>query len=69
MDLYFWRDSTGTEIDVLIDQGNALHPLETKSGSTWASDWLDGVRKWQGHAKASGSELRMPQVIYGGETS
>ena len=69
LDLYFWRDSTGTEIDVLIDQASGLQPLEIKSGSTWASDWSDALRKWQGHAKASGSALRMPQVIYGGDAS
>jgi Holliday junction resolvase-like predicted endonuclease len=32
--IYFWRDNTGNEIDMLIDQGDALHAVEIKSGTT-----------------------------------
>ena len=30
--LYFWRDRSGLEIDVLIDQGEMLVPVEAESG-------------------------------------
>jgi hypothetical protein len=46
-DLYFWRDSSGHEIDVLIDQGRALVPVEIKSAETMASDFLKGIRFWR----------------------
>lgn len=69
LDLYFWRDSLGTEVDILIDQPKGLLPVEVKSGSTWASDWLDGLRKWQQYAQSSEVGGLTPQLIYGGNTS
>jgi len=30
--LYFWRDRSGHEVDLLIDHGTCLSPLEIKSG-------------------------------------
>lgn len=66
LDLFFWRDSTGTEVDIVIERANGLEPLEIKSGSTWASDWPDSLRKWQRYAQSDG----LPgQIIYGGDDS
>jgi uncharacterized protein len=42
-DLFFWRDSTGHEVDILIDQGATLIPLEVKSGETVTSDYFTGL--------------------------
>jgi len=36
--LYFWRDSSGHEVDIIIDLGKRLIPMETKSAQTIASD-------------------------------
>jgi hypothetical protein len=36
--LFFWRDTHGHEVDVLIDLGTRRIPLEIKSGETVASD-------------------------------
>ena len=38
--IYFWRDSTGNEIDILIDQGDELIPLEIKAGQTYQSGFF-----------------------------
>lgn len=46
--LYFWRDATGHEIDVLLDLGRALRPVEVKSGETVAADALRNLRWWTG---------------------
>jgi predicted AAA+ superfamily ATPase len=46
--LYHWRDTADHEIDVLIDLGNRLVPVEVKAGVTVASDALDGLRWWTG---------------------
>lgn len=62
-DLYFWRDSTGHEVDVLLDTPAGLQAIEIKSGSTFASDWIKGIRKWQ---TLAGSRL-VPQIVFGGE--
>jgi hypothetical protein len=37
-DLYFWRDSKGLEVDLLLDDGLNLTPVEIKSGQTIAAD-------------------------------
>jgi uncharacterized protein len=42
-DLYFWRDSAGHEVDVLIDQGATAVPLEIKSGETVTVDFFAGL--------------------------
>jgi uncharacterized protein len=41
-DLSFWRDSMGHEIDLLLDLGPSLTPIEIKSGMTVASDFFQG---------------------------
>jgi predicted AAA+ superfamily ATPase len=62
-DLYFWRDSTGHEVDVLVDTPAGLQAIEIKSGSTFAADWIKGLQKWR---SLSGSNGLQPQIIFGG---
>lgn len=66
IDLYFWRDSTGNEVDLIVDSAAGLQPIEIKSGSTYAADWAKGLQKWQ--QLAQGESLR-PLMIYGGTES
>jgi predicted AAA+ superfamily ATPase len=66
LNLYFWRDHVGHEVDVLIENTHGLQPLEIKSGSTFASDWTNGLKKWQ---KFAGDESIQPSLIYGGANS
>lgn len=63
LDLYFWRDHTGHEVDLLADTPTGLRALEIKSGSTFASDWADGLHRWQ---KVSGDQNSTPALVYGG---
>lgn len=42
--LYFWRDRTGHEADVVIDTGRKLIPIEIKSSETIDSSFFDGLR-------------------------
>lgn len=65
-DLYFWRDSTGHEVDVLIDTAQGLQAVEIKSGSTFASDWTNSLKKWKQFA---GDEAVQPSLVYGGTAS
>ncbi len=44
--LYHWRDATGHEIDLLLDFGDSLLPVEVKSGLTVRSDSLNNLRWW-----------------------
>lgn len=45
--LYFWRDSQGHEIDILIDEGDQQIPIEVKAGKTIAKDYFSGIDYWQ----------------------
>jgi predicted AAA+ superfamily ATPase len=60
--LYFWRDNTGNEIDVVIDNGVNLHGLEIKSGSTLSSSQFKNLRFWQKLSKEKDCTL-----VYGGD--
>jgi len=65
-DAYFWRDSGAHEIDLVIERGEGLLPVEAKSGETFASDFLDGIRYWRG---LSGKKDQPAALVYGGEAS
>lgn len=41
--LYFYRDSSGNEVDLIIDHGTKLTPIEIKASSTYTSDFLKGI--------------------------
>ncbi len=62
-DLYFWRDSTGNEVDFLIDKAGQLIPVKVKSGTTLASDFLKGLNRWK---TISGHQNQPSALIYGG---
>ncbi len=60
--IYFWRDSTGNEIDLLIDRTPELLPIEIKSGKTVTSDYFKGLNFWN---KLTGN--KGGTVVYGGD--
>ena len=61
--IYFWRDASGHEVDVLIDLGDKLIPIEVKSGQTVARDFFDNLNYWR---TISGNETGPAALIYGG---
>lgn len=65
-DLYFWRDSAGHEIDMLIERGQELTPVEIKSGQTVASDFFDGIRFWRKLVDDAGAPAAL---VYAGDRS
>ncbi len=64
--LYFWRDRSGNEIDLIIERGDKLQPVEIKSGQTITGDYFTGLEKWMALA---GSTAVDPLLIYGGKES
>ena len=44
--LHFWRDATGHEVDILIDAGGRLIPVEVKSGRTVPADAVSALKWW-----------------------
>ncbi len=63
--LYFWRDSSGTEVDLIIDHGMEIQGIELKSGQTVQEDFFRNLQLWQ---KYSQKDCPLA-VIYGGESS
>ncbi len=45
--LFYWKDRTGNEIDILLDQAGGPLPVEIKSSSTFHPEFLKGIRYWQ----------------------
>jgi len=65
-DLYFWRDASGHEVDVLIDHGSRQVPVEVKSGQTVAADFFRGLDYWR---KLADDPEAPAALVYGGERS
>jgi predicted AAA+ superfamily ATPase len=59
--LYYWRDNSGHEIDLLVERGERLFPVEIKAGQTIAGDWFNTLGKFAGWS-GNGSGC----LIYGG---
>jgi len=60
--LFYWRDVSGHEIDVVIDHGSSAYAVELKSGMTVVSDFFKGLLFWQELTKYNKS-----YIIFGGE--
>jgi predicted AAA+ superfamily ATPase len=60
----FWRDSSGTEIDLLIDTAGQLYAVEIKAGMTVNLDFFAGLQKFR---KYSGVPAENCFLVYGGE--
>ena len=43
---YFWRDKSGHEIDLIIEKGQDLTPIEIKAGYTLNSDFFKNLDYW-----------------------
>ena len=65
--LYYWRDSRGLEVDLIIDKGHQqLMPVEIKAGQTINKSFFRNLETWQ---KLAGEKAIDPTVIYAGESS
>lgn len=64
--LFFWRDAAGHEIDVLLDAGDRLIPIEVKSGRTVAGDAVATLEWW---TSIPSNPNRGGVVVHGGTDS
>lgn len=65
-EIYFWRDNTGNEIDLLAEENTKLIAYEIKSGMTINPNSYKGLNYWK---KLTGSPDDQLAVIYGGDIS
>lgn len=61
--LYFWRDHKGNEIDLIVENGGDLYPVEIKSGQTITSSYFKNIEFWN---KLTGKQGGL--VVYAGKT-
>lgn len=61
---FFWRDNNGNEVDMIIEQGATLIPVEIKSGRTLTNESFKGLEKWRALAGAKAGDAAL---IYGGD--
>jgi len=64
--LYFWRSSDGHEVDVIVERGETLIPVEIKSRQTLASDAFNGLHY---RSKLAGPKSGQGALIYGGRNA
>jgi predicted AAA+ superfamily ATPase len=62
-DFYFWRDNTGNEVDLIIDEGTVQKAIEIKSSRVINTDFFKGLVYW---GKLSGSPPENRILVYGG---
>jgi len=61
--VYFWRDQTGHELDLLIEDAETLYPVEIKSGATVNPSMLDDLKWWN---NLTGNPAVNATLVYGG---
>lgn len=61
--LYFWRDKTGHEVDILSDNAGKLSAIEIKAGETVSSDYFKGIEYFASLNQVTVNKV----VIYGGK--
>ncbi len=47
INLYYWRDKTGHEIDLIVDKSGDLLPVEIKSGKTITDEFFKNLDYWR----------------------
>lgn len=62
--LYFWRDRSENEVDVVIDEGDKLVAVEIKAGQTVSADYFRNLDHWK---KLAGRIAGTAWLVYGGD--
>ena len=63
--LYYYRDSNGNEIDIVLQTGAGTQLCEIKSGATFSGDWTKTMERLRGQF---GENVSL-KVVYGGDES
>ena len=67
--MYFYRDHTGGEVDLLIERGKKCVAVEIKSGATPLADFATGLERFEALCQTSERWKGTPVeklVVYGG---
>ena len=64
--LFFYRDSHGNEVDLVIQEGTDLIPIEIKSSQTWHNSFLKGINYFKA---LLGDRVINAMIVYGGDNN
>jgi predicted AAA+ superfamily ATPase len=63
--VYFWRTSTGTEVDLIVDNGVSLIPVEVKLSTTPSRSMAKGIEAFR---RDFGKKVPRGYVVHPGDT-
>jgi predicted AAA+ superfamily ATPase len=63
-ELFFYRDTNGNEVDLIVRHGRQLIPVEIKSAATFTPDFLKGIERFK---KVAGDRCLPGLVLYNGD--
>jgi len=55
--IFFWRDNKGIEVDVLLDSGSKLLPIEIKAAQTFNEEYIKNIQRWNEFSRQKGGIL------------
>lgn len=61
-ELYYWRDKTGNEVDIITENAGKIAAIELKAGETISSDFFKGLN----FLSKLNAPLSEQKVVYGG---
>ena len=61
--LYYWRDKTGNEVDIVLDNAGKLTAMELKAGETISQDFFKGIE----YFAALNTKPIQKVLVYGGK--
>lgn len=56
-DFYYWRDSNGVEVDLILNEGNTFLPVEIKSAQTFSNDFSKNIKKIKSYSNNTKSVI------------
>jgi predicted AAA+ superfamily ATPase len=62
--LFYYRDTNGNEVDLIIKAGRNLVPIEIKSAATFTEEFLKGLLRFR---KAAGARVSAGYLMYNGQ--
>jgi uncharacterized protein len=64
--IHFWRDNSGTEVDVVFEEGLRIRAVEIKSGKTFSPEHLSGLETWMRYSEVAAGDC---SLVYAGDIS
>jgi uncharacterized protein len=62
--IYFWRNQSGNELDVILERALELIPVEIKAGHTVNENFFKGLKYWH---TLTGDDPKKGYIIYAGD--